>query len=404
MSKLVLVINSGSSSLKFKLFEVPSERIITSGVFERITQKMGTFKIKTNEGELKRELPLPNHEVAVNVLTKALIEYKIVKSLDDISAIGHRIVQGGKYFDDSVEFTTAVADIIRSLIPFAPLHNAAHLTGYEAFKKILPDALHVAVFDTAFHQTMAPEDYLFAIPYKYYEEHDLRRYGAHGTSHKYIAGEIAKLNNGHYGNIIVCHLGNGASLTAIKDGKCVATSMGLTPLGGIMMGTRTGDLDPSVFYFVSKIEDMDSLEVYEMFNKESGMLGFSGISSDVRDVEKAYREGNEHAALTFDLYSRRVADYIGQYHIRLGHTDAIVFTAGIGENVPLLRKQIIDKVSEALGTEIDDVANELACGGNSGLISTPNSKVKVYVIPTNEELMIVRDCVRIAESKKAEKA
>lgn len=400
MSKLVLAINSGSSSLKFKLFKVPSEKVITSGLFERITQKMGAFRIKTETGEVRRELPLPNHEVAVNVLTKALIEFKIIKSLDEINAVGHRVVQGGKYYNDSVEFTDEVAAMVEKLSPFAPLHNPANLTGYEAFKKILPDALHVAVFDTSYHQTMAPEDYLFPIPYEYYEKYDIRRYGAHGTSHKFIADEVTKINKGKPCNLIVCHLGNGASITAVKDGKCVATSMGFTPLGGIMMGTRTGDLDPSVFYFVSKLEDKSPEEVYDMFNKKSGMLGVSGISSDARDVENALLQGNERAKHTFDLYSRRVADYIGQYHIRLGGTDTIVFTAGIGENVPGIRKQIIDKVKDAMGIEFDDEQNSLTRGGIYGLLSTKNSKVKVYVIPTDEELMIVRDCVRIAENKK----
>ncbi|OQC11347.1 MAG: Acetate kinase [Tenericutes bacterium ADurb.Bin087] len=400
MSELVLAINSGSSSLKFKLFEVPSEKVITSGLFERITQKEGGFRIKTEAGEVRRTLALPNHEVAVNVLTKALIEFNIVKSLDEIKAIGHRVVQGGKHYFDSVEFTDEVAAVVRKLIPFAPLHNPAHLTGYEAFKKILPNVLNVAVFDTAYHQTMAPEDYLYPIPYEYYEKYDIRRYGAHGTSHKFIAEEITKINKGKPCNLIVCHLGNGASITAVKDGKCVATSMGLTPLGGIMMGTRTGDLDPSVFYFVSQLDGKSATEVYDLFNKKSGMLGFSGISSDVRDVENAFLQGNERADLTFKLYSRRVADYIGQYHVRLGGTDAIVFTAGIGENAPILRKQIIDQVKDALQIDFDEEQNRLTRGGIYGLLTTKQSKVKVYVIPTDEELMIVRDCVRILKAKR----
>ncbi|MGI6734762.1 MAG: acetate kinase [Bacilli bacterium] len=400
MAKLILAVNAGSSSLKFKLFEVPSEKVITSGIAERIGQKKGVFRIKTATGEERQTLPLPNHEVAVNVLTKALLQFNIVKSLEEISAVGHRIVQGGKYFEDSVEFTEEVAAIVRRLIPLAPLHNAAHLTGYEAFRKILPDAFPVAVFDTAYHQTMSPQDYLFPIPYEYYEKHDIRRYGAHGTSHKFISEEIAKIYKGKPYNLIVCHLGNGASITAVKNGKCVATSMGLTPLGGIMMGTRTGDLDPSVMYFVCDLSGKSIREVYDMFNKESGMLGFSGISSDVRDVENALLQGNERADLTFKLYARRVADYIGQYYVRLGGVDVIAFTAGIGENVPRLRKQIIDEVKDALGIIFDEEQNNLTRGGIYGLITTKESKVKVYVIPTDEELMIVRDCVRLLEARK----
>ncbi len=398
MSKLILAVNAGSSSLKFKIFAVPEEKVITSGLFERIGHEDGIFKIKAPTGEVKRVLPLPNHDVCVSELTKALVELNVIKALTDISAVGHRVVQGGKYFADSTVFTEEVAEAVERLIPLAPLHNGPNLTGYRAFKKVLPDVTHIAVFDTSFHQSMEEQDYLFPIPYEYYTKYDIRRYGFHGTSHKFVSEEITNLNNGKHLNTIVCHLGNGASITAVKNGKSVATSMGLTPLGGIMMGTRTGDLDPSIMYFVSKFENKTIDEVYEIFNKKSGMLGISGISNDSRDVEKAAIAGDKRALFTEKLYARRVADYIGQYHIRLGGAEVIAFTAGIGENVPMIRTLIINEVKDAMGIVLDKEKNKATRGGAYGLISAPESKVKVFVIPTNEELMIVRDCVRLLKA------
>lgn len=395
MSKLVLAVNAGSSSLKFKIFEVPSERVVTSGLFERIGKEDGIFKIKGVDINVKKILPLPNHEVCVSELTKALLELKIIEAITDIDAVGHRVVQGGKHFQDSVLFTDEVAAQVEKLIPLAPLHNEPNLIGYRAFKKVLPNVAHVAVFDTSFHQTMSAEDFLFPIPFEYYEKYDIRRYGFHGTSHKFVSEEITKYYNGVHKNTIVCHLGNGASITAVKDGKSMATSMGLTPLGGIMMGTRTGDLDPSVMYFVSKFDHKTMDEVYEIFNKNSGMLGISGLSNDSRDVQNAAKAGNERALFTEKLYARRVADYIGQYHIRLGGAEVIVFTAGIGENVPFLRETIINDVGRAMGIILDVDANNKTKGGLFGRITTDESSVHVFVVPTNEELMIVKDCVRL---------
>ncbi len=395
MSKLILAVNAGSSSLKFKLFEFPSEKLITSGLFDRIGHENGIFKIKTPEGEVKRTLPLPNHAVCVNTLTSALVDLKIISSIEDINAVGHRVVMGGKYYADSVIFDDEVEKNIESLIPLAPLHNGANLTGYRAFKLVLPHVAHVAVFDTSFHQTMAPEDYLYPLPFEYYKKYDLRRYGFHGTSHKYVSEEITRLNGGKPIETIICHLGNGASLSAVKDGKSIATSMGLTPLGGIMMGTRTGDLDPSLMYFAAKFDNKTIDEMYEIFNKKSGMLGVSGISNDSRDIENAALAGDKQAIFTEQMYARRVSDFIGQYHIRLGGAKAIVFTAGIGENVPKIREMIIDNVKGAMGIVLDDAANKEARGGKANIISAPESKVKVFVIPTNEELMIVKDCVRL---------
>ncbi len=395
MSKLILAVNAGSSSLKFKLFEIPSEKQITSGLFDRIGHDNGIFKIKTPDGEVKETLPLPNHDVCVKALAKALVDLKIINNIKEINAVGHRVVMGGKYYADSVVFDDEVEKNIESLIPLAPLHNGANLTGYRAFKLVLPHVPHVAVFDTSFHQTMAAEDYLYPLPYEYYKKYDLRRYGFHGTSHKYVSEEITRLNGGSPMELIICHLGNGASLTAVKNGKSIATSMGLTPLGGIMMGTRTGDLDPSLMYFAAKFDNKTIDEVYEIFNKKSGMLGVSGISNDSRDIENAAISGNKQAIFTEQMYARRVADFIGQYHIRLGGAKAIVFTAGIGENVPKIREMIINNVKDAMGIVLDHSANKETRGGKLGLISAPESRVKVFVIPTNEELMIVKDCVRL---------
>ncbi|MBR2991566.1 MAG: acetate/propionate family kinase, partial [Solobacterium sp.] len=304
----VISVNSGSSSLKFQLFDMPSETVLTSGQAERIGLDMGMFTIKVNGEEKVLETPIPDHKVAVDLLLKALLENHIVETLDEIKGAGHRIVQGGPYFDSSVVVDEDVVEKVDELAELAPLHNHAHLVCYKAFKEALPEIGHVFVFDTAFHQTMTPESYLFPVPYEWYENYKIRRYGAHGTSHFYVNRRAAELmgKKPEELNMITCHLGNGASISAIEGGKVVNTSMGLTPLGGIMIGTRSGDIDPTVvFYMMKKLgctpDDMDTY-----LNKKSGMLGISGISSDARDVEAALEEGNERAKLTMDLYTNRV--------------------------------------------------------------------------------------------------
>ena len=387
----VMTINSGSSSLKFKLYEMPEEREICSGNCERIGLEDGIFTIKFN-GQKERTTPVfPNHAVAAKTVVDALLEKGIIKSFDEIKAIGHRIVQGGKYFSKSAMFDADTEAKIESLIPLAPLHNAAHLTCFRAFKEVLPNCPAIATFDTAFHQTMEEQDYIFPIPYELSEKYDIRRYGAHGTSHKYLAQEGRKYLEGiEHPRIISCHIGSGASITAIKDGKCVATSMGLTPLGGIMMGTRTGDMDPSVFNYVVRVTGMSAEEVYQMFNKKSGFAGVYG-KSDSRDVEAGIRNGEETAILCDQLFVRRIADFIGQYYVRLGGCDLIIFSAGIGENDPRTRENVINAIGEALGAKIDKELNYNA-RGKEALISTPDSKIKVAVIPTDEEVMIARDC------------
>ena len=395
----VLTINSGSSSLKFKLYEMPEEKVLCSGNCEKIGLEKGIFTIKYADKKDVSEPAFPNHKVAAQKVVDELLAKGIISSYDEIKAAGHRIVQGGKYFAHSEMFDADTEAKIESLIPLAPLHNAAHLTCFRAFKAVLPNCPMVAVFDTAYHQTMEPEDYVFPIPYELTEKYDIRRYGAHGTSHNYLALEGEKYLKDTKGKrIISCHIGSGASITAIKDGKCVATSMGLTPLGGIMMGTRTGDMDPSVFNYVVKVTGKSAEEVYQMFNKESGFKGMSTVGPDSRDVLAAVEAGNEHAILANNLFNRRIADFIGQYYVRLGGADLIIFSAGIGENEPRTRRDVCKLIKDALGVEIDEELNK-TIHGKECLISTPNSKIKVAVIPTDEEVMIARDAYNMTVGK-----
>ena len=395
MSKIISV-NAGSSSLKFQLFNMPSEEVLTSGVAERIGLEEGIFTIKVNGEKITTNTPIKDHSVAVNLLLEALVKYGIVKDLSEINGAGHRIVQGGAYFDSSVKVDDDVIAKVDELCELAPLHNPAHLVCYRAFKDALPNIGHVFVFDTAFHQTMTPESYLFPVPYEWYTDYKIRRYGAHGTSHQYVAGVTAELLERDIKdlNIITCHLGNGASITAIKGGKCINTSMGLTPLGGIMMGSRSGDIDPTVVFYMMKKLNCTPDEMDTYLNKKSGMLGVSGISSDARDVEEAAKNGNERAILTQELYVNRVINVLGGYVMQLGHVDAISFTAGLGENDAAMREKILKAASESLGLSIDYDLNA-TIHGKQARISKDDSKVAVFVIPTNEEVVIARDTVRI---------
>ena len=388
--KKVMAVNAGSSSLKFKLFDMPEENVICSGIVERIGFDDAIFQIKYNGEKYQEITPVKDHAFAVKLLLDGLIKFNIIKSYDEIKATGHRIVQGGSYFNSSAIINEENKEKIKSLIPLSPLHNAAELVGIEAFQKILPNTPGICAFDTAFHQTMEPEDYIYPIPYEYTEKLNIRRYGAHGTSHKYLSINGQKYLDNPNGKIIICHLGSGASITAVKDQKCVATTMGLTPLGGIMMGTRTGDIDPSVYNYILANTNKTNEELYQEFNKKSGLLGVSGVSSDARDIEKAADEGNKRAQLAIDLRARRVADFIGQYFVRLGGCDLIIFSAGIGENSPLFRKLVLKRVQDALNLKIDYALNE-TIHGKEALISLPDSKIKVAIIPTDEEVMIARD-------------
>ena len=392
----VISVNAGSSSLKFQLYNMPEEEVLCSGQFERIGLEDGIFTIKVN-GEKHVSTPvLPNHEVAVDMLLKALVDYKVVESLDEIKGAGHRVVQGGAYFDGSVECTEESAAKVKELAELAPLHNNANLGGYLAFKNALPNCGNIFVFDTAFHQTMTPESYMYAVPYEWYTDLKVRRYGAHGTSHKYVAERTAELMGKDVKDlkIITCHLGNGASITAVDGGKCVNTSMGFTPLAGIMMGTRCGDIDPAIVPFVMKKTGMTPEEMDSALNKKSGMLGVSGISSDARDIEDAVKAGNERAILTRAIYVNRVINVVGGYFMQMGGVDAIAFTAGLGENDTSLRHEICEKLEAGLGIKMNYELNDTT-RGKEVEVSTPESKVAVWVVPTNEELMIARDTVRI---------
>jgi len=391
----VLAVNAGSSSLKFQLFNMPEENVVTSGVVERIGLDDGIFTIRYGDQKKEIKQPILDHQVAVDMLLELLVSEGIVKELNEIDAVGHRMVHGGEYYSDSVVVNEDVVETVTQFNELAPLHNPANLVGLRAFQKALPEAGHVFVFDTAFHQTMPEENYLYPLPYEYYTDLKVRRYGFHGTSHKYVS-EVAlqMLGNPKHSKVIVCHLGNGASISAIKDGICLDTSMGFTPLDGIMMGTRSGEVDPSIMpYLISKLNSTPD-EMLEVYNKKSGMLGISGISSDARDIENAYKKGDKQAILTSKIYARRIAKYIGQYFVELGGCDAIVFTAGVGENSAYLRKMIVDDIKEAFDIVLDEESNNTRQAGNR-IISKDNSKMKIMIIPTNEEVMIARDTVRL---------
>lgn len=390
----IISINAGSSSLKFSLINMDDERVIASGVFERIGID-GHYRIKFNGEKYEEDVPLKTHIDAVNILLEKLISLNIVKSLDEIEGVGHRIVQGKDVFDKSVIVDDEVMQKLESIKHFAPLHNPANMLGIKAFMKALPNVPNTVVFDTAFHQTMDKETYIYPVPYEWYEKYGIRKYGAHGTSHKYITETMSEILNTDKFKLISCHIGNGASITAVKDGKCVDTSMGFTPLAGVMMGTRSGDIDPSLLPPVMEAENKDINDIINDLNKHSGILGLSGISSDMRDLTAAYEKGDERAILTMHKYVRRITDYIAQYYVLLGGTDIIAFTAGIGENSPLVRKLVCENL-KCLGVEIDDEKNKVH--GEQALISTPNSKIKVYVIPTDEELMIARDTLELIKN------
>ena len=390
----IISINAGSSSLKFSLINMENENVIANGVFERIGID-GKYTIKFNGQKYEKEEQLNNHNDAVNILLKELINLKIVNTLDEIEGVGHRVVQGKDIFDKTVIVDDEVMKKLDSIKHFAPLHNPANMLGIEAFKKALPNVPNTVVFDTAFHQTMNKETYLYAVPYEWYEKYGIRKYGAHGTSHRYITETTAQILNTDKFKLISCHIGNGASITAIKDEKCIDTSMGFTPLAGVMMGTRSGDIDPSLLPPVMENENKNIDEIINDLNKKSGVLGLSGISSDMRDLETAYNEGNERAILTMNKYVRRITDYIAQYYVLLNGADVIAFTAGVGENSPLIRKLVCDNLA-CLGVKIDEKKNNIR--GKQALIATPDSKIKVYVIPTDEELMIARDTLSLIKN------
>lgn len=394
----ILVINCGSSSLKFQLINSKSEEVIAKGLCERIGIEGSQITYTPAGGEkIVTVTPMENHTTAIRLVLNALTDEKcgVVKSLDEIGAVGHRIVHGGEKFASSTLINEEVLKAIEACNDLAPLHNPANLIGIRACQELMPDTPMAAVFDTAFHQTMPKEAYLYGIPYHYYEDYRVRRYGFHGTSHSYVSHRAACMLDKSYEElkIIVCHLGNGASISAVKNGKCVDTSMGLTPLEGLIMGTRSGDLDPAIIEYLCNKENKNVHEILNVLNKESGVLGLSGgFSSDFRDLEKAYNEGQEKAVRTMKAFAYRVAKYIGAYTAAMNGVDAICFTAGIGENNPLIRTMISSYLGY-LGIALDEDANSKR--GEEVLISTGGSKVKVLVIPTNEELAIARETVEL---------
>ena len=386
----ILSINAGSSSLKFTLFDMKDETVIASGVFERIGIDGSNYYIKYNGEKISEDIELNNHTDAVNALLEKLVALEIIKSLDEIEGIGHRVVSGGSKYSESVLVTDQVIKDIEELKEFAPLHNPAHLLGINAFKEVLPNVPMVCVFDTAFHQSMDEVSFLYPVPYSWYSDYSIRKYGAHG--HRYITDEVKNILGRDNFKLISCHIGNGGSITAIKDMKCVDTSMGFTPLAGIMMGTRSGDVDPSIIPYIMEKEGLNASEVVDILNRKSGVLGLSEYSSDMRDLVSKCDEGDHKAIVAKDKYVRRVVDYISQYYVLLEGVDVIVFTAGVGENNVPIRREICEKLS-CLGVKIDlDMNNKR---GETIKISSDDSKIDVYVIPTNEELMIARDTLNL---------
>ncbi len=398
----ILVLNCGSSSLKYQVLDMTNEELIAKGLVERIGidgsiishEKIGNDKVKN-------EIPMKDHTAAISQVIKMVSDPKegAVKDISEIAAVGHRVVHAGENYAKSVLITDEVIQALEACVPLAPLHNPANLTGINVCKDLLPEVPMVAVFDTAFHQTMPPEAYIYALPYKYYEDYSVRRYGFHGTSHFFVSQEAAKFLSKDINDLklITCHLGNGASVTAIKNGKSVATSMGFTPLEGVAMGTRAGNIDPAIIDYLKEKEGLTAKQVTNILNKESGVLGISGVSSDFRDINDAADEGNERAQLAQKVFAFTVKSYIGSYIAQLNGVDAIVFTAGVGENDWLMRSMICENMNN-LGITIDEEYNKTIRGKKTE-ISTKDSKVKVIIVPTNEELVIARDTLSIISSK-----
>lgn len=384
-----MAINAGSSSLKWQLFKMPEEEVAASGIVERVGLPDSIIRTKVNGEKHERVQDIRDHEEAVHEVFADLTNLNIISSLEDINAVGHRVVAGGEYYSDSILIDDEVLARIEELADFAPLHNPAEAQVIHIFRDFLPNVPNVAVFDTAFHQTMPDVNYLYSIPMEYYDKYKARKYGAHGTSHKFVSQRALELmDQPQHSKVITCHLGNGASITAVEDGKSVDTSMGFTPIAGVTMGTRSGDIDPSLIAYLMEKEGIEDInEFIDILNHKSGLLGLSGISSDMRDLRDV-RDENERADLAIRIFCNRIVKYIGSYAATMNGVDAIVFTGGIGENSVSTRRAICDSLTY-LGLELDDEKNHVR--GEERLISTPDSKVAVYIIPTNEELMIVRD-------------
>ena len=395
----VLVINCGSSSLKFQLIDSEKEHVLAKGLCERIGIDKSSITYQSDKCEkMTKEVDMPTHNEAINAVISALTDEKtgVIDDMSEVKAVGHRVVHGGEYFSSSAIVDEDVLEKIEKCNYLAPLHNPANVIGIKACMKIMKDTPNVVVFDTAFHQTMPEEAYLYGIPREYYEKHKIRRYGFHGTSHSYVSKRVAQIINKPVEELktIVCHLGNGASICAVDGGKSVDTSMGLTPLAGVMMGTRSGDIDPGILEVLAKMENKDVSEITNILNKKSGVAGLSQVSSDFRDITKAIEEGNAVAKSALDAYIRTVVRFVGAYVAVMNGVDTIVFTAGVGENNSAVRAGVV-KHLKYLGVELDEEANKIR--GEEKLISTADSKVKVYVVPTNEELAIARETVELVK-------
>ncbi len=393
----ILSVNAGSSSLKFQAYEMPEEKILIKGRFERIGIDNSFYTIWINGEKHERKIDLPNHEVAFKIVTEELVNYDVVKDLSEIDAIGHRVVHGGDKYADSVIINDDVIDTVKELSDLAPLHNPANIMGIEASEKAFPKAKQIACFDTAFHQTMPKDRYIYAVPYSWYEKYGIRKYGFHGLSHKYIANRAMELLDKEFCNIIVCHLGQGGSISAVRDGRCIDTTMGFTPNSGTIMGSRSGDIDYGIIPYIMKKENLSIEEVDTILNKKSGMLGISGISSDFRDIDEAIGKKDDMAILAHHAYVNSIVKYISQYYVELNGVDAICFTAGVGENAPHIRRMVMDRLS-CLGIKCDREAND-NIRGKEAIISTKDSSVKCYVIPTDEELMIARDTFDLVKAE-----
>ena len=388
----IISINAGSSSLKFSLYNMENESVIASGLFERIGIEGSNYTIKYNGEKVSEEIELNNHTDAVKVLLDKLVALEIISSLEEINGVGHRLVHGKDKYSESVVITDEVVNDLEEFKEFAPLHNPANILGIKAFKDVLPEVPMVGVFDTAFHQTMNKETYLYPVPYKWYSEYGVRKYGFHGTSHRYITDSVRDILGKDEFKLISCHIGNGGSITAVKDMKCVDTTMGFTPLAGIMMGTRSGEIDSSIIPYVMEKEGKNASEIIDDLNKNSGLIGVSEFSSDMRDILAECDNGNEKAIAAKNKYVRRIVDYIAQYYVLLDGADVIVFTAGVGENSTPIRREVCEKLA-CLGVKIDLDQNSRR--GEIVKISTDDSKIAVYVIPTDEELMIARDTLKL---------
>ena len=392
----ILVVNCGSSSLKYQLINMETEEVLASGKYERIGEKEAFITHKVNGQKIEIKNPAYNHTEAIEFTLQQLVnpEYKVIDSLDEIEAIGHRLVHGGEKISESVVINDEVISVLKECTDLAPLHNPASILGIEACKKVMPEKPMVGVFDTAFHQTIPQEKYIYPIPYEYYEKYKVRKYGFHGTSHMYVSQRLAEIENKDIKDlkIVTCHLGQGSSICAVKNGKSIDTSMGLSPLGGIPMVTRSGDMDPSVLTYIMKKDNLTADEMESILNKKSGVSGISGLAPDFRIIEQAANEGNERAQIAMSSFKYAIASYIAKYAVAMNGIDYIIFTGGVGENQILIRKGICEQLT-FMGVEIDEDLNNMR--GEEKLISKADSKVKVYVVPTNEELMIAKETKRL---------